>query len=223
MMTNLHQSFYPTIHFSGYFLSLGLLLTVPSYAANDNVGTLHQSSTVITPQEKVVQVAALIDSAMAREDDDEEDDEGGNVLPPVNHSMYAKECGSCHFAYQPGLLPARSWEKVMTTLKDHFDDNAELEATVQKTLTDYLVKNAAETARSELSTKILRSLPAKQAPRRILEVPYMAKEHRKLSKNMVSGNPEVKSLSNCEHCHTRAGQGSYSEEEIKIPGYGRWD
>ncbi|MCC6543576.1 MAG: hypothetical protein IT392_03630 [Nitrospirae bacterium] len=34
---------------------------------------------------------------------------------------------------------------------------------------------------------------------------------------------EVKSLINCNACHTRAAAGSYDELEIKIPGFGRWD
>ena len=33
---------------------------------------------------------------------------------PVNNKQYKDECGSCHFAYQPGLLTTRSWEKLLT-------------------------------------------------------------------------------------------------------------
>ena len=29
-------------------------------------------------------------------------------VKPVTDKRYLKECGECHFAYQPGLLPARS-------------------------------------------------------------------------------------------------------------------
>ena len=31
-------------------------------------------------------------------------------IDPVDTQLYTKECGGCHFPYQPGLLPARSWE-----------------------------------------------------------------------------------------------------------------
>ncbi|MCW9089130.1 MAG: diheme cytochrome c, partial [Gammaproteobacteria bacterium] len=27
-------------------------------------------------------------------------------VAPVKNELYQSECGSCHFAYQPGLLPA---------------------------------------------------------------------------------------------------------------------
>jgi hypothetical protein len=33
-------------------------------------------------------------------------------VKPVTDKTYRAECGDCHFAYQPGLLPAQSWEKL---------------------------------------------------------------------------------------------------------------
>ena len=42
----------------------------------------------------------------------------------VENPLYQEECGSCHMAYPPGLLPGRSWEKLMTGLADHFGENA---------------------------------------------------------------------------------------------------
>ena len=29
--------------------------------------------------------------------------------------FYKNECGACHMAYQPGLLPTASWTRVMAT------------------------------------------------------------------------------------------------------------
>ncbi|HHL31474.1 MAG TPA: hypothetical protein ENJ41_02735 [Oceanospirillales bacterium] len=43
----------------------------------------------------------------------------------MNNANYTEECGGCHFAYQPGLLPEKSWLKIMTDLQNHFDENAE--------------------------------------------------------------------------------------------------
>jgi hypothetical protein len=31
---------------------------------------------------------------------------------PVTSDRYRKECGACHFVYLPGLLPARSWNRL---------------------------------------------------------------------------------------------------------------
>ena len=41
------------------------------------------------------------------------------LAAPANPT-YAEECGSCHLAYPPGLLPAASWAKLMAGLRQHF-------------------------------------------------------------------------------------------------------
>jgi len=166
----------------------------------------------------VILTCLLLTYALPLQADDDDDH-----IKAVNNEAYLKECSSCHFAYQPGLLPARSWQKLMATLEDHFGDNAELETDVQQALTDYLANNAADLSPDKFSKKLVRRLSEDKTPLRITEMPYFVHEHDDLSKKMVSGNPEVKSLSYCDKCHTRAGQGDYSENNIFIPGYGRWD
>lgn len=162
-------------------------------------------------------------------DHDEHDDDkhhrkhDDEYLTPVNNPNYQEECGSCHFAYQPGLLPARSWQELMGNLENHFGDNAELDADVQKTLTDYLVKHAADFSPDEFSRKLVRRLSKDTIPKRITELPYFVHEHDEVPPKMVSGNPKVNSFSYCDKCHTTANKGDYSEDFINIPGYGRWD
>ena len=36
-----------------------------------------------------------------------------NGVKTVTNPVYVEECGSCHMAYPPGLLPALSWQKIM--------------------------------------------------------------------------------------------------------------
>jgi len=151
---------------------------------------------------------------------------GGGKAPgvaPVENPQYLEECGSCHFPYQPGLLPARSRTKVMAGLEDHFGENAELPAEDAKTLTDHLVKNAADHANYKRSKKIMKSLRPGDAPLRVSKTPYFIKEHNELSRKMVQDNPDVVSISRCEACHTKADTGSFSEREILIPGFGGWE
>ena len=45
---------------------------------------------------------------------------GKTDVAPVNNQLYIKECGSCHFPYQPGLLPSNAWNKMMEKLLSHF-------------------------------------------------------------------------------------------------------
>ena len=35
---------------------------------------------------------------------------GDKNFAPANNPLYQKECASCHFAYQPALLPKTSWQ-----------------------------------------------------------------------------------------------------------------
>ena len=144
-------------------------------------------------------------------------------VAPVNNQQYLDECGSCHFPYQPGLLPARSWKKMMGGLDNHFDENAELPVEEVKSLTDYLVKNAADDANYKRSRKIMKSLRSDAAPLRATETPYLIEKHDELSPAMVKNNPKVESLSRCEVCHRKASTGSFSESEILIPGFGAWE
>lgn len=150
---------------------------------------------------------------------------GGKRLDvaPVSLAKYKEECGSCHFAYQPGLLPARSWEKMMTTLDDHFGENAELDTQEVKDLSAYLVENAADKSSYKRSAGINKSIASGDAPLRITATGYFKRKHSELPKRAVENNPKVKSFSKCETCHVNADMGSYNEHEVRIPGFGRWD
>ena len=139
-------------------------------------------------------------------------------------AVYTKECGECHFAYQPGLLPERSWRKVMSHLNDHFGDNAELAAPKHEQILNYLVANSAEHGGFRRSAKILKSLGANDAPERITDTPYIRRKHDEVPDRMIKANDQIRSLSNCNACHTKAADGSYSEHEVRIPGRaGRWE
>ncbi|MDH3342682.1 MAG: diheme cytochrome c [Gammaproteobacteria bacterium] len=142
---------------------------------------------------------------------------------PVNNQVYRDECGSCHFAFQPGLLPEKSWRKMMSTLEDHFGDNAELGAETQKQLVDYLVANSADKSNYKRSTRIMGSLKQGEVPLRISDTLYFKRKHDEIPLRYVKDNKDVGSYSKCEACHTRADAGSYNEHEVKIPGVGRWE
>ena len=142
----------------------------------------------------------------------------------VENPVYKEECGSCHMAYPPGLLPGHSWEKMMGGLDDHFGENAELDTTTTAELTRFLVENGAD-ARQDYrrSRKISRDLPNESIPLRITELRYFSHEHREIPDRLITENSEVGSPSNCNACHQKAEQGSFREQEIRIPGHGQWD
>lgn len=144
-------------------------------------------------------------------------------VPPVRNADYVAECGSCHFAYQPGLLPASSWQKLMSGLDDHFGENAELSAEVRDTLTQYLLDNSAEKSAGWIARRITDSVPAGQTPERITELPFIVRKHDEIPARMIRDNPEVLSLSQCAACHTEAKRGTFDEHTVRIPGYGFWE
>ncbi len=146
---------------------------------------------------------------------------GGVDVAPVNNPLYSEECGACHFAYQPGLLPARSWHKLMTNLEDHFGENAELDNRDQQALLAYLERNSADHASARLSRKIRRYFRGDESVVRISKIGFIAHEHDEIPQRVFKG--KLQDVTNCNDCHERAAEGSYREREIRIPGYGRWD
>jgi Dihaem cytochrome c len=144
-------------------------------------------------------------------------------VAPATDEFYIKECASCHFAYQPGLLPERSWVKLMGNLKDHFETDASLEREDNKKILKYLVDNSAEKFTNyKRSKKINKSIRSDEAPIAVTDTRYFIKEHRGIRKDLIT-QKEVKSLANCKACHTTAEKGLYGERDINIPNYGRWD
>jgi hypothetical protein len=160
--------------------------------------------------------------------DSGEDHEGGfwqrtPGVAPVKNAVYQEECGSCHFAYPPGLLPARSWQAIMTGLDDHFGDNAELSPDRRQAIARYLSDNSADQAGGRRSRQLLRGLPDNVTPLRITELPHFRREHREVPARVLRNNPQLSSMSQCPACHGDAKQGYFSERRIAIPGYGGWD
>ena len=146
----------------------------------------------------------------------------GKVATTIN-PLYKEECGSCHMAYPAELLPTRSWKKMMSDLENHFGDNAELDKKTQLSIQTFLINNSAEKSDYRHSRKFNRSIKQTDTPLRISDVAYFKHEHDEIPQRMVTGNPKVNSFSQCNACHSKAEQGSFNEDDVRIPGYGKWD
>ncbi len=136
-------------------------------------------------------------------------------VAPVTEESYRKECGSCHMAYPPGLLPAHSWERLMTTLHEHFGENVKISRKSWKTITNYLLNGAAGRVDYTVSNQMIHNI--KGIPMRITELPYFRNKHQEIPAQQVTGNPEVRSLGNCIACHTQAEKGLFTEESGQSP------
>jgi cytochrome c553 len=146
-------------------------------------------------------------------------------VKPVTDKQYQEECAGCHFAYQPGLLPAKSWEALLNAeaLRKHFGVNAELDNDTLKVIHDYAVDNAADKSWYKRSRKIAVATAEGPAPLRITELRYISRKHHDIPEKMIKGNKGVKSLSFCDKCHTQSAQGVYDADTVNIPNYPNWD
>ncbi|MBF0140469.1 MAG: diheme cytochrome c [Magnetococcales bacterium] len=145
------------------------------------------------------------------------------VAVGTDNSAYLKECGSCHFAIQPGWLPAQSWKTLMDGLSNHFGENAEIDAKTREALTTYLTSNALDHDSKGASRTSAQGMESGGDPLRITTTRFFQHEHGKIPAHMVKDNPKVGSWIRCDACHTDAGKGNFKDHGITIPGFGRWD
>jgi hypothetical protein len=134
------------------------------------------------------------------------EDRGKPVQPAQLNAKWQQECGGCHLAFAPGLLPAESWRKMMAGLDKHFGSDASLSAPEAKEITDFLVNNASN------------RWAAASAPLRISESLWFKAKHS--AKEVPAGvwqRAAVKSPANCQACHPAADKGDFNERSIKIP------
>lgn len=145
-------------------------------------------------------------------------------VKPVTDASYNEECGACHFAYQPGLLPEASWRQLLTrqALEKHFGENAELDEKVRTHILSIAVEDSADKSRYKRSKKIMASLPEGEVPLRITKVPYFHDKHEEVYEDVVKNSKKIKSMSLCDQCHQKAKQGIYDDDTVVIPDYGRW-
>ncbi|MEO5377655.1 MAG: cytochrome b/b6 domain-containing protein [Magnetococcus sp. DMHC-6] len=129
---------------------------------------------------------------------------------------WVKECGDCHFAFPPSLLPVRSWNLLFTQTAKHFGENLDLDQEILDPLQKFATKNAAEQLDSEAAYKILHSLAPQEVPLRITETPYWIKKHAEISKTVWNA-PQVGGPVQCPACHIDADTGTFDDDAIHIP------
>ncbi|GAA7262537.1 hypothetical protein HpCK38_18560 [Helicobacter pylori] len=143
----------------------------------------------------------------------------GKSFAPATDPLYLKECASCHFAYQPALLPKASWQEMMKNLQNHFGVDASLDEEDAQKILQYLTDNALENSNSKRARKIRNSLQAGVIYPSIQKIPYFERKHRKIPPYMIE-QKEVKSLARCNACHKEAQNGNYDDKTVNIPNYG---
>lgn len=133
--------------------------------------------------------------------------DGGRQMPLDMPAAYTAECASCHTAYPPGMLPARSWQRIMSGLDKHYGTDASLDAPTVKQLATWLEANAGRYKR--VGTE-----PPPQD--RITRSAWFERKHDEIAP-AVWRLPSVKSAANCAACHTGADRGRFDDDHLKFP------
>jgi mono/diheme cytochrome c family protein len=132
--------------------------------------------------------------------------DGGRLQPRNVPPAYTQECAACHTAFAPGLLPAASWQHIMTGLNRHYGTDASLDAATTRQLSDWLRANAGTSRRM-----------GEEPPQdRITRSAWFVRKHREVSPATWQ-LPSVKSAANCGACHTGADRGDFDEDMLKVP------
>ncbi len=136
--------------------------------------------------------------------------DGPHYHPPVADPVVKEECGSCHLAFAPSMLPARSWQRMMGDLKNHFGDNASVDADLAAKITRYLMANAADANGQRRGGKLLRGVDSTSVPQRITTLPEWVRKHRKVPDGEWR-HKDVRTKVNCLACHASAERGIYDD------------
>ena len=134
----------------------------------------------------------------------------------ADNAKWREECGACHLAFHPNLLPARSWARLMQDQSRHFGSDLSLDQATREQVLAFLVNDAAEKAPTEAALKINRSIPPGVTPLRVTETPYWIEKHRDIAESDWR-LPKVKTKANCAACHLDAEAGTFEDAAMRIP------
>lgn len=124
------------------------------------------------------------------------------AMPPA----YVQECGACHMAFPPGMLPARSWGRLMAGLDKHYGTDAALDEPTRRAIDAWLQAHAG-------TSKRVHEEPPQE---RLTRSAWFERKHREVAPE-VWKRPAVNSRANCMACHTRADQGDFDDDRVRIP------
>jgi hypothetical protein len=119
---------------------------------------------------------------------------------------YKAECAACHIAYPPALLPAASWQRLMSHLPKHYGTDASLAPALAKELASWLSANAATDRRA----------PEPPPDDRITRSAWFTRQHDEVPAATWK-RASIQSASHCAACHGGAEQGDFDEDKVRIP------
>jgi len=122
------------------------------------------------------------------------------------NARHQQECGACHVAYPPGLLPAASWQQLMGNLGKHFGTDASLDEASAKEISAWLKTNAGSGRKGG----------EEAVQGRISKTNWFVRQHDEVSAATWK-RASIGSAANCSACHADAAKGNFNEHQVRIP------
>ncbi|MEZ5923990.1 MAG: cytochrome b/b6 domain-containing protein [Hyphomicrobiaceae bacterium] len=124
------------------------------------------------------------------------------------------ECGDCHTAHHPSLLPVATWTRLMATLDDHFGEDASLDAGTTAKIRDWLLANAAD----RFDTRAANAFRVSDVgePLRLTRTRGWQRIHNHIPPETFK-QKSVGGQANCAACHGDAETGLFAPQDIRIP------
>lgn len=126
-------------------------------------------------------------------------------------SPWTHECSECHLAYTPGLLPARSWDRMLDEQDRHFGEDLSLPPAKIAQL-----RAAIRGPRTPAESRSVRSVPAAQSPQRITELRWWKHVHEEVEPSRFKP-PYASGPHECNSCHRDAASGIFHPRMIQHP------
>jgi hypothetical protein len=106
-----------------------------------------------------------------------------------DNAAYRNECGACHIAFPPALLPVDDWLAIMSELDRHYGANAGLDEKVRKEISAFLERNGAADHK----------FGSREDMPRITGTDWFVRKHGGAYRLVLKGR--IKSLVDCVACH----------------------
>lgn len=127
--------------------------------------------------------------------------QAAQLLPAASDKATAQQCSACHMAYPAQMLPARSWQALMSDLSHHFGEDASVSDQDRAAITAYLTTHAADRlAAGREGQLFLRGLSPSMTPLKITDTPWWRRRHSEISPQRFN-SAKVKTAANCGACH----------------------
>jgi cytochrome b len=126
-------------------------------------------------------------------------------------TAWSRECGSCHLAYPPALLPMRSWERTLAEQDHHFGEDLSLTEAASAKL---LAAARAAPPQSWAAWRLASSVKGTEAPLQVTGLRAWKRLHANVEAAQFKP-PNAAGPHECDACHRDAASGIFHVRMIQ--------